>query len=388
MYNEKITLMHDNIPVASYSIDEFSGKITSSITVLDEATLPFSVRYNQQNDYMMVSAMQEWVAARSVSASRKKINELLSRLEIGSPSSLSYKSFGLNLTDHYWFKPTDVDLKWEYINYFENSFQKQHFSSFAHIKKHFESPDLNLNGQLDKFWCIENNKRMLYKEGNSPFYFEPYNEVIASEILDLLGLDHVHYQSKVIDGKAYSVCETFSSVDEEYIPASDILEVEKKSNNENSYHHFFRCVKKLDIPISNLDIDNVLIFDYLISNSDRHYGNFGFIRDTNTLEFKRLAPIFDNGNSLWFDKDDYDISLSNRESKPFKKTHDKQIKLVKESKLNLKVISKQSIEQLFEKVFSSVSRFSDYRKTKIINCVLSNLQTLDKYFNKLNSLFL
>ena len=43
----------------------------------------------------------------------------------------------------------------------------------------------------------------------------------------------------------------------------------------------------------------MLCLDYLIENSDRHYGNFGFIRDVNSLKFLGPAPLFDNGTSLW-----------------------------------------------------------------------------------------
>jgi hypothetical protein len=70
----------------------------------------------------------------------------------------------------------------------------------------------------------------------------------------------------------------------------------------------------------------MLTLDYIIANEDRHYGNFGFIRDANTLEWKGLSPIFDSGTSLW-----YNANIGKEvESKPFRKSHDEQIKLVTE----------------------------------------------------------
>lgn len=42
--------------------------------------------------------------------------------------------------------------------------------------------------------------------------------------------------------------------------------------------------------------------DYVVANSDRHWNNFGVIFDAETMRAKRVAPIFDTGSSLWFDK--------------------------------------------------------------------------------------
>ena len=37
----------------------------------------------------------------------------------------------------------------------------------------------------------------------------------------------------------------------------------------------------------------MLAADYILANTDRHLGNFGFLRDSETLEWKGLAPIYD-----------------------------------------------------------------------------------------------
>jgi len=47
--------------------------------------------------------------------------------------------------------------------------------------------------------------------------------------------------------------------------------------------------------------------DRIINNIDRHYGNFGFIRNADTLEFQGFEPIFDNGNSLWYNVSDFEM---------------------------------------------------------------------------------
>ena len=43
----------------------------------------------------------------------------------------------------------------------------------------------------------------------------------------------------------------------------------------------------------------MLVFDAVIYNEDRHFGNFGVLRDNHTGKILAPAPIFDNGLSLF-----------------------------------------------------------------------------------------
>ena len=40
------------------------------------------------------------------------------------------------------------------------------------------------------------------------------------------------------------------------------------------------------------------VLDAVILNTDRHYGNFGVLFDTGTLEIQGMAPVFDHNRSL------------------------------------------------------------------------------------------
>lgn len=77
----------------------------------------------------------------------------------------------------------------------------------------------------------------------------------------------------------------------------------------------------------NTYFDYTLPFDYLIGNVDRNYGNFGVIRNVETLKVERAAAIFDDGNSLW-----YNDAFIGQNSKAylFEFEQEKQIKLMKD----------------------------------------------------------
>jgi hypothetical protein len=73
----------------------------------------------------------------------------------------------------------------------------------------------------------------------------------------------------------------------------------------------------------------MITVDYIIANEDRHFGNFGLLRNGDTLEWLGAAPIFDSGSSLGFDfstpEIEADTAIRNR---PFRVKADEQLELV------------------------------------------------------------
>ena len=43
----------------------------------------------------------------------------------------------------------------------------------------------------------------------------------------------------------------------------------------------------------------MLVLDALLFNTDRHFGNFGFLVDNKTNKLAAPAPLFDHGNALF-----------------------------------------------------------------------------------------
>ena len=127
----------------------------------------------------------------------------------------------------------------------------------------------------------------------------------------------------------YSVCEDFITPDTELVTAWHIMQTQPKPNHVSVYQHYLNCCEAFGIPGVKDSLDRMLVLDYLIANEDRHLNNFGAVRNACTLEWLGCAPIYDSGTSLWFDKPWTMINAGVKaSSKPFKTTHDEQIKLV------------------------------------------------------------
>ena len=191
------------------------------------------------------------------------------------------------------------------------------------------SPDNTTDGYLQKRWEIIGGKRCLVKGESSFFIQQPYNEVIASRIMECLNIPNVPYYLKWINGRPYSVCEDFITEDTELVPAWRILNTQKKANHISVYSYFIDCCEKIGIKDVISFLDRMIVLDFIIANEDRHFNNFGAVRNAKTLKWIGMAPIYDSGSSLGYDKlNDELFDIGNYVCKPFKNKHMLQLELV------------------------------------------------------------
>jgi hypothetical protein len=173
------------------------------------------------------------------------------------------------------------------------------------------------------------------KGGSGPYQQEPLNELIACAVMRRLGIFHVPYEltfhkttNETLNEKLpYSLCETFITSETELVPAWRVTQTLKRDSSDSAFAHLLRCTDALGIPNVESSLEKMLVLDYIIANTDRHYNNFGFVRNAETLKWHGVAPIYDSGTSLWHDTQF--VGQAPR-SKPFRSTHTEQIKLVKD----------------------------------------------------------
>lgn len=328
----KRTLMHKCLAVADLEFDDATGSIRAINSIHAPDHLPIGT--SRGNGIIARAALNAWWTDRSIPASRSGVREALEVLDVASTKLLLLRCYGLSLSDHYWIRPKDSGLTWDQINFFDNPFSDDMGDVLfgKPVKEDgfdFSSPDNTSDGFLKKRWKIINGKRCLVKGGSNPFQQQPFNEVIATRVMECLNIPHVPYELVWSDGYPYSVCEDFVSPDTELVSAWRVIQSQKKSNNDSVYQHFIKCCKGLGIQDIEDSLDQMLVLDYIIANEDRHLNNFGLLRNPETLAWLGMAPVFDSGSSLGYDKvasrihAEQDIIC-----KPFKKHHAEQLKLV------------------------------------------------------------
>ena len=308
---KKYLLKHKNNEVLEFEMDEEKYILLGVNNIINKERLPFSLVYKENMAHCIVQ-LDTWIKGRGLTESRKDLNEIKKLFKTNEKNELIVKSYGLNVTDHFWLHEKDKNVKWENVNYFDNLFDEikvgnnVDFSIDNEVKT--PSPNFCVDGSIVKRWIInEKGERVLLKGSRYGIMQEPFNELIASKIMDEFKIKHVSYKLKrTKDNIPYSECKTMSDQDHEYINANWVIGLEDYGLKD-IYDHYIEICKRYGINDVKERVDEMIAIDFIIGNDDRHRGNFGILRNANNLEWVEVAKIFDNGNSLFFDKSDYDI---------------------------------------------------------------------------------
>lgn len=377
-------LMHKRIPVASIELDDATGFIQKIGEIYAPEHLPIGI--SVKNGVADRAALNTWWTDRSIPASRSGIREALEVLEIANTKLLLLRCYGLSLSDQYWIKPDGIDLTWDDINFFHHPFSDDIGDVLFDAPKkanelNFSSPDNTSDGFLKKRWKIIDGKRCLVKGGSNPFRQQPFNEVIATEVMARLDIPHVPYTLIWNKEAPYSVCEDFVDENTELIPAWRVMMTQKKNNSTSVYQHFVNCCEALGIKDVVPFLDRMITLDYIIANEDRHFNNFGLMRNAETLEWIGMAPIYDSGSSLGYDKlpgqmkSEKDVGC-----KPFKNHHVEQLKLV--TSFDWLDLSKlDDVEGVIRKTLSldtDENYIDENRTNAVVNAVKRRLGNLEQ----------
>lgn len=380
---KKYLLKHKNNEVLEFEMDDEKYILLGINKIIIKERLPFNLIYKDNIAHCIVQ-LNAWIKSRGLTESRKDLNEIKKLFNINEKCELIVKSYGLNVTDHFWLHEKDINTNWEDINYFDNSFDEIKVGNNADfsIDKNVRTPSPNfcVDGSIVKRWIInEKGERVLLKGSNYGIMQEPFNEVIASKIMDEFKIKHIDYELKrTREQIPYSECKTMSDHDHEYISANWVLGLED-FGIKDIYNHYIEICSRHGIKDAKERVDEMIALDFIIGNDDRHKGNFGIIRNANNLEWINIAKIFDNGNSLFFDKSDYDINAFGIDSlsKSFGDSN----------RLQLEVIdypewygnsSGNKITEIIYNYLNYNERLSSERKDKIINIVKDRLNIFEK----------
>lgn len=244
----------------------------------------------------------KWLERRVIPKNRTFVDEILKTLGLSHNDTKGIIDVckGLSLNDSYWVVPDNFDGKFAQYNLYENRFSEMlalvAYTGAGQSKQAFTtSPELTTSGMLPKAWrFVEDDGIYLYKGGTggaSNAGREPYMEYYASQIAETMQINAVHYELENWKGITASKCALFTDINTSFIPIGRIV---KSGGIQKCLDYYDQMGKEFSEQIRSM-----LVFDALIYNEDRHFGNFGVLRDNHSGKIISPAPIFDNGLSLF-----------------------------------------------------------------------------------------
>ena len=246
--------------------------------------------------------ISKWLQRRTIPKNRAFVRTFLAKcgLSTNRPMSIISVSKGLSLNDSYWVVNEDFEGSFEQYNLYENRFSQIlayiAFTGYGSSIRSslMSSPEFTTNGMLPKCWRRVSGKIVLYKGGTSGASNagnEPYSEFYASQVAQAMGINAISYGLSKWKGILCSTCELFTSMETAYIPVGRLVTKGGMKAVQEYYHSLGPDFEKA--------FRDMLVFDAVICNTDRHFGNFGLLINSKTNQVSEPAPLFDHGNSLF-----------------------------------------------------------------------------------------
>ena len=310
MKNKTYTLKHfDRDIVEFHFISNALSGSSIEITHLYEENSKFYPLGLEVNDTNLLS----WIKSRTIPKNREFVYKVLMELglSLDDLEGIVSISKSLSLNDCYWIVQKGFEGLFAEYNLYDNDFNKTlsllAYTGYASVKKEgfLSSPEFTTNGMLAKAWRRNPQGKegiFLYKGGSHGCINcgkEPYSELYASQIAQTMGLNATIYRLGKWRGKINSICELFSSRELAFVPIYHLVK-------EGGWEAVLLYYKNLGESYYEALVE-MLIFDVIILNTDRHFGNFGLLVNNSTNEIVGVAPIFDNGLSLFADALDDDL---------------------------------------------------------------------------------
>ena len=307
----KYILKNKGIPVISFEYEkimdktifgEFPSYRIKHVKILEPDLLPAGYP-----DTVNSKELKKWIERRKIPKNRKNmeniVNLRISDLELDKGSFMNYIdiSYGLSLNDSYWIVPDDEkEYKWEKYNLYKNKFSDiislvafgEKGTAESSDDEIRTSPEYTTDGMLAKCWTVIDGKIVLLKKSSEHHKKEAYAEYYMSQIAEIMGFEHVNYDIIKYHENIVSCCPLFTTEDIGFVPMYYCL---KKEDIFKKSGKLLEAVYKI---YEKEKLEDLMIFDSLIYNTDRHLGNFGMFVDNNTRKILKAAPIFDNGNSI------------------------------------------------------------------------------------------
>ena len=289
-------IRHFNTPILRFSADDGAESNIKVLWVTDnKQLLPIELIKTEDSD------IASWIRHRTIPRNRAYVNSLLAAMGLSPNRQMDVikASKGLSLNDCYWVTEEGFEGTFENYNLYDNRFNRVlgliAFTGYGSENPSgmTSSPEFTTNGMLPKCWRREGGIK-LYKggtEGASNTGNEPYSEFYAAKIAEIIGVNAIPYTLSKWKDRLCSVCDIFTGKDVSFVPIGRIV----KSGGMKAVREYYASLGDEFIQALN----EMIVFDAIVYNTDRHFGNFGVLVDSKTNEVIAPAPLFDHGNALF-----------------------------------------------------------------------------------------
>ncbi len=258
--------------------------------------LPYNLYLEEEDDFdtliSNVTNFQYWCSSRLLTLDRVHAKEILNSAGLKqavtdrdrAKVALTYHC--LSLTDVYWVRIKGERVTFANVNLYENHLDNTFIDIALRgrqytVQNEYLSRDLATHGVYPKAWQRADGGFQLLKDGNADAV---ERELTASRICRCFDANQVLYERGEFCGVPVSVSTNMTSPEYSIVPIEAF---------EIYCMNVERDMKKYILRLDRKNYYMMNIVDYLIGNTDRHWGNWGLLIDNSTNKPKRLHDLMD-----------------------------------------------------------------------------------------------
>ncbi|MBQ7618327.1 MAG: hypothetical protein IJS50_05575 [Desulfovibrio sp.] len=301
------TLFLKNHPLVTFSSKADGSFAIKKIHEADFSLWPHLLQKNHTAPYL-----KEWLTKRVSPVGRKLLQKIKEASKLEGLIGQVALTKGLSLNDNFWIGRESE--RFEDVNLYKNSFSEEiaelAFSPTSRkiIALASRSPEYASDGAMRKCWIRRDETIYLMKADDWPNqgnYNQVFAEYFASQLAKAFGIEAVPYflESRINrkgQEEIVCLCPIFTSIEKSFLSAKDYFLYHglKESDLlpswlENAIYH-----ENLVKYYSREIYEDMMVFDVIIGNQDRHLNNFGYFFDGTNCKILSPAPLFDHGFSL------------------------------------------------------------------------------------------
>lgn len=255
-----------------------------------------------------------WINKRKTPKNRQFVEKIMTAIE-DSANPLKYVdiSHALSLNDAYWITNKLAEEKWRDFNLYQHPMDKVlayvAFTGFStKISGLRTTAELTSSGMLKKCWSNRADGVYLLKgddfikreDGRSQATLEYY----AAQVADALGFKHIAYDLEEFhhqngERELICTCKLFTSENIGFVDGYTYLQ-QQGFDLSTAILEDSLTQLRIAAAVNSPQYEDMMLFDSIIANQDRHLSNWGMLIDNNSGAFLGVAPIFDNGFSLFY----------------------------------------------------------------------------------------